>query len=674
MKSKHSIQSPIHLSSLPSKPNISKNLIPTSPSINNKPSHISPSNLSNTPSNKSLLPKLSTNPSPQDENLFDFLSSPSKKTPFKEYSTRINSSLARYHGLDREQVFKYTEDDELPQLITSKPPYIPQHEKEKVRQIYSINKLNKRYKPNLTNESHIRVSINEPVQLYRNPFDSLHALRMNHQVYDEINKSIFQRQQQCFDESLSALESMTMKFKVKMPKIRVSPLLSRNFYEKREDDVDDDDKNKHYKNKSESNNNHNIIKLNQKKVDYSKMLAYHKYPNRNFPEGREQFSISLYENDLLLYGGMSSTIKSTVIWSLNLETLEWNRIPTKTVVPFLRYGHTSICIKNKLYVFGGRTKFTDITEYSQYEYFNLETKQWNITTFTSNGKRPPALRRNHIGELIGQQYLIHGGISEFNDEIVNDIHILNINNFKWSTLQLNLNTSSPYLYGHACSLVIPFELRYHIRLSVYNFPEEKKANDIKEKGLYVFGGVTQNGKLSDVMYNLTLGKSHPEWKVIDTNGKKPLARYFHSMNYYEKGNFLIVHGGRNDYKSDSFALGDTFILNLFTYEWIEVNLYSTMEDFKVLNRCGHCAIIYSSKLVIFGGMNANNYLGSSLFVVCLDSDYKNKIKNSDEVLRKRMLNNYAIVKLDRQNMKKYQYLMKHNQLEIMPEYSLPKIE
>jgi hypothetical protein len=73
-------------------------------------------------------------------------------------------------------------------------------------------------------------------------------------------------------------------------------------------------------------------------------------------------------------------------------------------------------------------------------------------------------------------------------------------------------------------------------------------------------------------------------------------------------------------------------------------------------------------------MNANNYLGSSLFVVCLDSDYKNKIKNSDEVLRKRMLNNYAIVKLDRQNMKKYQYLMKHNQLEIMPEYSLPKIE
>ena len=166
MKSKHSIQSPIHLSPLPSKPNISKNLIPTSPSINNKPSHIPPSNLSNTPSNKSLLPKLSTNLSPQDENLFDFLSSPSKKTPFKEYSTRINSSLARYHGLDREQVFKYTEDDELPQLITSKPPYIPQHEKEKVKQIYSINKLNKRYKPNLTNESHIRVSINEPVQLY----------------------------------------------------------------------------------------------------------------------------------------------------------------------------------------------------------------------------------------------------------------------------------------------------------------------------------------------------------------------------------------------------------------------------------------------------------------------------------------------------------------------------
>ena len=671
MKSKHSVHSPLHLSPTHS---ASKKPLPTSPTVIKNPSPILPSNLSNVPSNKSLLPKISTSALPQEENMFSFLSSPSKKTPFKEYSTRINSSLARYHGVDWEQVFKYTEEDELPQLVSSKPPYIPQHEKEKIKRIYSINK---HYKPSLTNESqsHIRVSVNEPAQLYRNPFDSLHALRMNHQVYDEINKSIFQRQQQCFDESLSALESMTMKFKVKMPKIRVSPLLSRNFYEKREDDVDDAnphaDKSKHSKHKSEINS---TINLNHRKTDYSKMLSYHKYPNRNFPEGREQFSISLYENDLLLYGGMSSTIKSTVIWSLNLESLEWSRIPTKTVVPFLRYGHTSICIKNKLYLFGGRTKFTDTTEYSQYEYFNLETKQWNTTAFTSNGKRPPALRRNHIGELIGQQYLIHGGISEFNDEIVNDVHILNISNFKWSTLQLNPMTASPYLYGHSCSLVLPFELRFHIRLSVYNFPEEKKANDIKEKGLYVFGGVAQSGKLSDVMYNLTLGKSHPEWKIIDTHGKKPLARYFHSMNYYEKGNILIVHGGRNDYKSDSFALNDTFIFNLFTYEWTEVKLYSTMEDFKVLNRCGHCAIIYNSKLVIFGGMNANNYLGSSLFVVCLDSDYKSKIKTSDEVLRKRMLNNYAIVKLDRQSQKKYQYLMKHNQLEIMPEYSLPNIE
>jgi hypothetical protein len=113
---------------------------------------------------------------------------------------------------------------------------------------------------------------------------------------------------------------------------------------------------------------------------------------------------------------------------------------------------------------------------------------------------------------------------------------------------------------------------------------------------------------------------------------------------------------------------------MLTYEWMEVKLYSTLSDFKVLTRCGHSGIIYNNKLVIFGGMNANNYLGSSLFVICLDTAYKNKIKSTDEALRKKMLNNYAMVKQDKQAYRKYQYLMRHNQLDILPEYTLPKIQ
>ena len=648
-------------------------------SHNNKLNSISSPKLKHTHSTNSLLSPLNSISNKEEETMFKDV----KKAPFKEYSTRINSSLARYHGVKPEKILKDVQPEDIPKVIWTKEPHIPKHEKDKIKQIFSFNrffKKNKYYDNKDTSSTTIQITVDEPVQLYKNPFDSLKAIIVNHQVYDEINKSAVQRQQQCFDESVSAIESMSMKFKVKMPKIRIIPLVSRNFYQK-PDDYDDGaniqttfpkQNNKHIR--SLSGDNTLITKHDKNMIEYSNLLAYHKYPNKNFPEGKQQFSISLYQNELLLFGGMSSIIKSTVIWSLNLESLEWKRIPANTLVPYIRYGHTSTCIKNKLFLFGGRSKFIDNTEYSQYEYFNLDLKTWQVPVFNKNGIRPPLLRRNHIGELIGQQYLIHGGSSCIDESVLNDAYVLNTSNLKWSSLESNPYTKAPYLYGHTCALVVPYEIRISLRVNVYNFPLDKRPNNIKEKGLYIFGGVTYNGKLSNVVYNLTLGMSNPEWKVVQTKGKAPLARYFHSMNYYEKGNFIIIHGGRNDYKSDSFALNDTFILNMLTYEWMEVMLYSTLSDFKVLTRCGHSGIIYNNKLVIFGGMNANNYLGSSLFVICLDTAYKNKIKSTDEALRKKMLNNYAMVKQDKQAYRKYQYLMRHNQLDILPEYTLPKIQ
>jgi len=70
--------------------------------------------------------------------------------------------------------------------------------------------------------------------------------------------------------------------------------------------------------------------------------------------------------------------------------------------------------------------------------------------------------------------------------------------------------------------------------------------------------------------------------------------YFFGGKY---GNFLIVHGGRNDYSSDSFALNDTFIFELSKFEWIEVRLYFDTNRNKIFNRCGHSALIYSKSIL-----------------------------------------------------------------------------
>ena len=121
-----------------------------------------------------------------------------------------------------------------------------------------------------------------------------------------------------------------------------------------------------------------------------------------------------------------------------------------------------------------------------------------------------------------------------------------------------------------------------------------------------------------------MGKKPCQWKKIENiKGKRPSERYFHSMNYYEPGNFLIIHGGRNDSKSESFALDDTYIFDLDLYQWLKVNLVSNIPNFKVIARCAHDSVIYSDNLIIFGGMNNQNYIGSSLFIISLNPELSN---------------------------------------------------
>lgn len=95
---------------------------------------------------------------------------------------------------------------------------------------------------------------------------------------------------------------------------------------------------------------------------------------------------------------------------------------------------------------------------------------------------------------------------------------------------------------------------------------------------------------------MRLGKKPLEWVKPVVRGKPPKARYSHTMNYFEEGNFLIVHGGRNDFLSDSFAFNDTHIFDLQKMEWQEIRLYSDTPNFEVFKRCGHSSIIFSKNL------------------------------------------------------------------------------
>ena len=575
---------------------------------------------------------------------------------YENYDNKINLTLSKYqlsipHDKDKEEEIN-------PNDLGPNEKYIDKDDKKLIKKIYHLNSLySNRGLPTLNEQSRLKVVI--PEQEYPNPFQSLGVIKANRHLYDEISKDFLYRQSDLFNQKIIDIQKYESKFgSIKIQQTQVSA--SNNKYDIPVIDLTEK------KDKQSFGINH-ILPQN----GILKLFTYYKYPNKNFPEGREQFSLFSKGNEIIISGGITINMKTLTIWSLNLEKLEWKKININGY-SYNRYGHTGIYYQNKIYFFGGKIKYQKNSMTCGLEVFNFQDGQF---TAPSAGKLIPEPRRNHTAELLGNQIFIFGGITNTN-EVLNDCFLLNINPLKWYTCIINKYTPGPHLYGHTSCVVIPTYILKNHKFSIYSYPniEPGKANSlIKEKGIYVFGGKSkEEGGISNQLWILVTGKKPLEWIQPNTKGKPPSPRYSHSMSFYERGNFLIIHGGRNDSISDNIALNDTYLFDLENFEWMKVELYSGMKDFKVLNRCGHQSMIYLDKLIIVGGMNNNNYLGSSLMIINMDFSYMSKPKTFEEIMMKELKDKNDID--SKRKLSKIKIDLKHNQLGVVTNITLPPIK
>lgn len=101
------------------------------------------------------------------------------------------------------------------------------------------------------------------------------------------------------------------------------------------------------------------------------------------PSPRERCSlINVNEEFLVLFGGYICSKDYEVhvyyndLFTLNLSTLCWNKIPLKGEIPQARYGHSVNIYKRKLYLFGGVIR-TD-NENDWFDIFNENFYSINI--------------------------------------------------------------------------------------------------------------------------------------------------------------------------------------------------------------------------------------------------------------------------------------------------------
>lgn len=115
----------------------------------------------------------------------------------------------------------------------------------------------------------------------------------------------------------------------------------------------------------------------------------------------------------------------------------------------------------------------------------------------------------------------------------------------WCRMNLNNSHEFPKLSNHAMCVAVhkDFIIRCVGRLEY-----KKKSNTISERieknaklsksGIYLFGGLDENGDINAKLYFITLDGLNQEWSRIRGKGKPPPGLYDHSMNFIEKSNLF----------------------------------------------------------------------------------------------------------------------------------------
>ena len=533
-----------------------------------------------------------------------------------------------------------------------------------------ITKRNKSYndlffKNNKSLDNKNKITFNLYDENFKNSIQSYNIIMKNKMIYEDMNINYRNFLYENFNNSLNNLnpiikqnEILKIK-KISIPKIQINNIFSLENSKNK--------KNLFENNNNFINNNINTIKLK---------IFLKKNNNLEFPESRQQFSLINSEDDkIFLIGGLTIN-KSNTIWELNPFNFTWKKIKNNNNPPSSRFGHSAIFYNNKIIIFGG--KKIGSQNFGNLEIFNLNNLRWkkinyeNISFVNNNNNNNNKnnnnnnknniddmnnitkiinYRKNHIAIKVGKSVLIYGGLDE-KGNILNDSYIFDLISQNWMKTQFkNKNISLPKIAYHKSCLVLYNKIQMNNKFDIYNLNYDlskiKTKNVIKEIGIYIFGGIInknyyENSKninnnnnydnnnnylINDELFCIKIGKNPLEIIKLKTFGKSPCCRFSSSINYYEDGNFIVIFGGKtnknNSIDNKIYCLNDTFLLNLSNLNWIKVEYNNNIN---IEGRFLHESVIFENKLIIFGGMNDNNFIGSEILIIDLESKKEKRKK------------------------------------------------
>ncbi|XP_064142387.1 kelch domain-containing protein 3 isoform X2 [Loxodonta africana] len=295
------------------------------------------------------------------------------------------------------------------------------------------------------------------------------------------------------------------------------------------------------------------------------------------------------------FGGYCSgedyeTLRQIDVHIFNAVSLRWTKLPPvrpatrgqAPVVPYMRYGHSTVLIDDTVFLWGGRndTEGACNVLYA----FDVNTHKWSTPRVSGT---VPGARDGHSACVLGKTMYIFGGYEQLADCFSNDIHKLETNTMTWTLVCTKGNParwrdfhsatmlgSHMYVFGGRADRFGPFHSNNEIycnRIRVFDtrteawldcpptpvLPEGRRSHSAfgYNGELYIFGGY--NARLNRHFHDLW--KFNPvsfTWKKIEPKGKGPCPRRRQCCCIV--GDKIVLFGGTSP--SPEEGLGDEFDL------------------------------------------------------------------------------------------------------------------
>ena len=347
------------------------------------------------------------------------------------------------------------------------------------------------------------------------------------------------------------------------------------------------------------------------------------------PNSRVDFSIIKFGNKIYLYGGVSSKIYNE-LWTYDIDTNKWDKIIyDEKEDPTPRKGHTSLIIKNTIFIYGGESS-KDTTSEDLVTY-NITLNKFYYPKISK--KRKINQRKGHIMIGTNQTFLIQGGIDIRTSVLENSAYIYNIYENYWERLDYR-GKPLPYRAYHCCTMVNSYMNHTLSTYTFYSLPDDisdEVKSKVRYEGVYIFGGINEKKMYCNDLFILKTGKRPCINIKPKISGRPPEPRIHAKMLFVENYFFVIIHGGIriNQTFCDNIA-----VLNLENYNWIKPIIDDENgSEKRLIGRIKHEIFFNNDKLYILGGLGDENMLPLNFEIVQFEvTGFFNNLLSSEEDL------------------------------------------